>query len=141
MAFTKLFDVVNVLLQLSYPNERLDTDALAKFIGVPYYELSPTMFDLSLAGLVNFRHDSGYWSLERPLNEVSLLDICEALGHTDFITISMQCALREYLIEHEPPARIAEFRSMMRYFILGRLERITLEDLKSNGENRSIYGN
>lgn len=135
MTLTKLFDVVHVLLQLSYSDGELSTEILARSIGVTPSEIGPILFELFAAGLVNFSSDGEYWSLERTLNEVSLLDIYEGFGRIDPSPISMQSSSRNYLIRHNLPAVITELRSAMQYLILGRLEGITLEDLKLSGKN------
>jgi DNA-binding IscR family transcriptional regulator len=85
---TRLSDVLHVLLHMDHAKELLTSDVLARSMGT-----NPAVFRRSMAGLREaglVRSEKGHgggWQLARPLCEITLLDVYEALGRPNFFAI------------------------------------------------------
>ena len=78
---TRLSDVLHVLLHMDQAKERLTSDVLARSMGTNPSVFRRTMAGLREAGLVRSeRGHGGGWQLARPLGEITLLDVYDALG-------------------------------------------------------------
>ena len=78
---TRLSDVLHVLLHLGQVEEPVTSEVLARSMGT-----NPAVFRRTMAGLRKAGHvqsDKGHgggWQLARPLRQISLLAVYEALG-------------------------------------------------------------
>lgn len=77
---TRLSDVLHVLLHLAHAPEPVTSERLAKSIGTNPAVFRRTMAGLRKAGYVQSgRGHGGGWTLARPLSEITLLDVYNAL--------------------------------------------------------------
>lgn len=78
---TRMSDVLHVLLHMSQTEEPLTSEVLARSMGTNPAVFRRTMAGLREAGIViSGKGHGGGWRLGRPLREITLLTVYEALG-------------------------------------------------------------
>lgn len=131
---TRLSDVLHVLLHLNQVDEPVTSDRLAKSMGT-----NPAVFRRTMAGLRNAgyvqsgRGHGGGWTLVRPLSEITLLDIYDALGKPALFAIGMRSDNADCLVERNVNAALKDTMAQSEALFLERFDAITLESLLPAG--------
>jgi Rrf2 family protein len=127
---TRLFDVLHVLLHMAQVKEPLTSEVLARSMGT-----NPAVFRRTMAGLRRTGHvlsgkgHGGGWQLARPLEEITLLAIYEALERPTLFAIGSRGRQPECRIEETVNAALAETMRQAESLLLERFGQVTLDQL------------
>lgn len=127
---TRLSDVLHVLLHLNQAREPLTSDLLARSVGTNPAVFRRTMAGLRKAGYVQSgRGHGGGWSLVRPLNEITLLDVYTALGSPGLFAIGMRSDNPACLVERVVNEALKETMLQAEALFLERFGTVALDEL------------
>ncbi len=127
---TRLSDVLHVLLHMSQVKEPLTSEVLARSMGT-----NPAVFRRTMAGLRRAGHvisgkgHGGGWKLARPLEEISLLAVYEALERPTLFAIGSRGRHPECKIEEGVNSALAETMRQAESLLLERFGQVTLDQL------------
>lgn len=136
---TRLSRMLHVLIHMSRYDQPATSDTLAQMLNTNPVVIRRTMALLKEKGYV--RSEKGHrggWSLAKPLAEITLLDIHEALGSSSLFAIGLSTDHPECLVEQAVNAALTEAFSAAQALLLSRLESVTLEHLASDFERRYL---
>lgn len=89
---SRLSRVLHVLLHLDEMEEPATSEMIARMLGTNSAVVRRTMAGLRDAGFVrSIKGHGGGWSLARPLEQITLLGIYEALGSPPLFAIGSDC--------------------------------------------------
>ena len=127
---TRLSDVLHVLLHMDQANELLTSDVLARSMGTNPAVFRRTMAGLREAGLVRTeRGHGGGWQLARPLCEITLLDVYEALGRPNLFAIGNRSEHAACLVEKNVNAVMVDTMAEAATLFATRFGEITLDQI------------
>jgi DNA-binding IscR family transcriptional regulator len=127
---TRLTDVLHVLLHLDQVREPLVSDVLARSMGTNPAVFRRTMAGLREAGLVRSgRGHGGGWQLARPLKEITLLAVYEALGRPNLFAIGNRTDRPECLVEKNVNAVMADTMAEAEQLFVRRFGKLTLDEV------------
>lgn len=127
---TRLSDVLHVLLHMDQANELLTSEVLAQSMGTNPAVFRRTMAGLRAAGLVRSeKGHGGGWQLARPLCEITLLDVYEALGRPNLFAIGNRSEHAECLVEKNVNAVMADTMAEAATLFAARFGEITLDQI------------
>ncbi|RTL89984.1 transcriptional regulator [Ancylobacter aquaticus] len=127
---TRLSDVLHVLLHMGQAKGLLTSDVLARSMGTNPAVFRRTMAGLREAGLVRSeRGHGGGWQLARPLNEITLLDVYEALGRPNLFAIGNRSAHAKCLVEKNVNAVMVDTMAEAATLFATRFREITLDQI------------
>lgn len=127
---TRLSDVLHVLLHLAQVTEPITSEVMARSMGT-----NPAVFRRTMAGLRRAGHvrsgkgHGGGWQLARPLHQISLLSVYEALGRPDLFAIGNRTDRSDCLVERNVNAAMEETLSRAEAMFVERFREITLDTL------------
>ena len=130
---SRLSGVLHLLLHLADHEGPMPSDQLARAMGT-----NATVIRRILAGLRERGHvrsekgHGGGWTLARPLAELTLHDIYDALGRPSLLAIGNRSQAPQCLVEQAVNAALDETFDAAETLLLDRLGRITLADLQSD---------
>lgn len=97
---TRLSDVLHVLLHMAQADALLTSEVLARSMGTNPAVFRRTMAGLREAGLVRSeKGHGGGWQLARPLEQITLLAVYEALGRPTLFAIGNRSEHGDCLVE------------------------------------------
>lgn len=127
---TRLSDVLHVLLHLAQFDEPATSDVLAKSLGTNPAVFRRTMKGLREAGYVrSTKGHGGGWQLARPLSEITLLGVYEALGKPTLFGIGNRNRPSECRIERSVNAVMADTMAQAEALFVARFGELTLEPI------------
>lgn len=127
---TRLSDVLHVLLHMDQAHELLTSAVLARSMGTNPAVFRRTMAGLREAGLVRSeRGHRGGWQLARPLREITLLDVYDALGRPNLFAIGNRSAHAECMVEKNVNAVMAQTTAQAATLFATRFGEITLDQI------------
>jgi len=127
---TRLSDVLHVLLHMDQANDLLTSDVLSRSMGTNPAVFRRTMAGLREAGLVRSeRGHGGGWQLARPLCEITLLDVYEALGRPNLFAIGNRSEHAECLVEKNVNAVMVDTMAEAAALFTARFGDITLDQI------------
>lgn len=127
---TRLSDVLHVLLHMSQLDEPLTSEVLARSMGT-----NPAVFRRTMAGLreagfvVSERGHGGGWKLARPLREITLLAVYDALDQPNLFSIGNRSRNPECLVERNVNAVVADTMAEATALFARRFGEITLDQI------------
>ncbi len=127
---TRLSDVLHVLLHMDHVKELLTSDVLARSMGT-----NPAVFRRSMAGLREVglvRSEKGHgggWQLARPLCEITLLDVYEALGRPNLFAIGNRSGHTACRVEKNVNAVMMDTMAEAATLFAARFGEITLDQI------------
>ncbi|MGV1964166.1 Rrf2 family transcriptional regulator [Agrobacterium sp. 22-222-1] len=127
---TRLSDVLHVLLHLGHAEEPVTSEVLAKSMGT-----NPAVFRRTMAGLRKAGHvrsgkgHGGGWQLARPLHQISLFSVYEALDRPNLFAIGNRSDHPDCLIERSVNVAMAETMARAEALFVDRFREITLDML------------
>ena len=127
---TRLSDVLHVLVHMAQVEEPLTSEVLARSMGTNPAVFRRTMAGLREAGYV--RSDKGHgggWRLARPLSEITLLAVYEALNRPTLFAIGSRSDRPDCLIEKRVNAALSDTLAQAEALLIERLRRVTLDQL------------
>lgn len=127
---TRLSDVLHVLLHMDQANELLTSVVLARSMGTNPAVFRRTMAGLREAGLVRSeRGHGGGWQLARPLCEITLFDVYDALGRPNLFAIGNRSEHAECLVEKNVNAVMVDTMAEAATLFATRFGEITLDQI------------
>lgn len=106
---TRLSDVLHVLLHMDQEDAPLTSEVLARGMGTNPAVFRRTMAGLREAGLVRSgKGHGGGWQLARPLGQITLLEVYEALGRPNLFAIGNRSEQGPCLVERNVNAVMAD---------------------------------
>ncbi|MGX1099768.1 Rrf2 family transcriptional regulator [Amorphus sp. MBR-141] len=127
---SRLSSVLHVLLHMAEKDTPATSEVLSRHLGTNPVVVRRTMANLREAGLVaSGRGRGGGWSLSRPLAEISLKDVYDALGAPPLFAFGNRTEAPQCLVEQAVNAQIAGAMSEAEARLLARLSAVTLADL------------
>lgn len=127
---TRLSDVLHVLLHMAQVDEPLTSDVLAKSMGT-----NPAVFRRTMAGLREAGHvqsgkgHGGGWQLSRPLEQITLLDVYEALNRPTLFAIGNRSERPDCMIQKNVNAALTDTMAQAEALFVQRFGEITLDQL------------
>ncbi|MCW4460543.1 Rrf2 family transcriptional regulator [Sphingomonas sp. BT-65] len=130
---SRLSGVLHLLLHLADHDGPMPSELLAKAM-----DTNPVVIRRILAGLRERGHvrsekgHGGGWTLARGLDELTLLDVYEALGRPALLAIGNRSAQPRCLVEQAVNAALDETFAAAEALMLARLKHVTLADLQDD---------
>ncbi len=128
---TRLSDVLHVLLHLEHATEPVTSEVLAQNMGTNPAVFRRTMAGLREAGYVTSgKGHGGGWSLARPLEQISLADIYNALGRPGLFAIGSRSQHPDCKIEQKVNKALANSMQQAEALLIQRFGEVTLDQLR-----------
>ncbi|HEX4765671.1 MAG TPA: Rrf2 family transcriptional regulator [Lichenihabitans sp.] len=127
---TRLSDVLHVLLHMNQVEGPLTSDVLARSMGTNPAVFRRTMAGLREAGLVRSeKGHGGGWQLARPLRDITLLAVYDALGRPKLFAIGNRLERGDCLIEKSVNTVVADTLAAAEALFAARFAEITLDQI------------
>lgn len=127
---TRLSDVLHVLLHMDQVKEPLTSEVLARSMGTNPAVFRRTMSGLRTAGLVHSeKGHGGGWRLARPLSQITLLSVYDALDRPNLFAIGNRSGHPDCLVEKNVNAIVADTMAAAQSLFAKRFGEITLDAL------------
>lgn len=127
---TRLSDVLHVLLHMAQVDHPLTSEVLARSMGT-----NPAVFRRMMAGLRQAGHvqsgkgHGGGWQLSRPLSQISLLSVYEALNRPTLFAIGNRSDRTDCLIQKRVNAALSDTMAQAEALFIERFGQLTLDRL------------
>ncbi|MQT49785.1 HTH domain-containing protein [Pseudomonas helleri] len=134
---TRLSRMLHVLIHMARHEHPATSDTLAQTLGTNPVVIRRTMALLKEQGYV--RSEKGHrggWTLAKPLADMTLLDIHEALGSASLFAIGLSTDHPECLVEQAVNAALTDAFDAAQALLIERLGSVTLEQLAEDFEAR-----
>lgn len=134
---TRLSRMLHVLIHMARHEKPATSDTIAQMLGTNPVVVRRTMALLKEEGYV--RSEKGHrggWTLAKPLAEMTLLNIHQALGSSSLFAIGLSTDHPECLVEQAVNAALTEAFDAAQALLIDRLGSVTLEQLASDFERR-----
>ncbi|PKH14503.1 Rrf2 family transcriptional regulator [Pseudomonas sp. 43NM1] len=134
---TRLSRMLHVLIHMARHDQPATSDTIAQMLGTNPVVVRRTMALLKKEGYV--RSEKGHrggWSLAKPLAEMTLLDIHQALGSSSLFAIGLSTDHPQCLVEQAVNAALTEAFDAAQALLIDRLGSVTLEQLANDFERR-----
>ncbi|WP_296257316.1 MULTISPECIES: Rrf2 family transcriptional regulator [unclassified Pseudomonas] len=134
---TRLSRMLHVLIHMARHELPATSDTLAQMLGTNPVVVRRTMALLKEQGYV--RSEKGHrggWTLARPLADITLLDIHQALGSSSLFAIGLSTDHPECLVEQAVNAALTDAFDAAQALLIARLGSVTLEQLADDFEAR-----
>ena len=130
---TRLSDVLHVLLHMDQLEEPLTSGVLARSMGTNPAVFRRTMAGLREAGIVSSdKGHGGGWKLTKPLGEITLLSVYEALGRPNLFAVGNRSRHPECLVERNVNSVLSDTMAEAMALFRGRFDEITLDQIAPN---------
>ncbi|WP_339869263.1 Rrf2 family transcriptional regulator [Pseudohongiella nitratireducens] len=127
---SRLSRVLHVLVHLDAFKAPVTSDTMAEMLSTNPVVVRRTMALLRDKGYVeSVKGHSGGWSLSKPLNEITLLDVHNALGSSSVFTIGLTDEYTSCPIEKAVNAALGDVMTEAEALMLERFGEITLDVL------------
>lgn len=134
---TRLSRMLHVLIHMARHDQPATSDTIAQMLGTNPVVVRRTMALLKKEGYV--RSEKGHrggWSLAKPLAEMTLLNIHQALGSSSLFAIGLSTDHPQCLVEQAVNAALTEAFDAAQALLIDRLGSVTLEQLANDFERR-----
>ncbi|SDT56273.1 Rrf2 family transcriptional regulator [Pseudomonas prosekii] len=134
---TRLSRMLHVLIHMARHDQPATSDTIAQMLGTNPVVVRRTMALLKKQGYV--RSEKGHrggWTLAKPLAEMTLLDIHQALGSSSLFAIGLSTDHPQCLVEQAVNAALTEAFDAAQALLIDRLGSVTLEQLANDFERR-----
>lgn len=133
----RLSRMLHVLIHMKDREGPLTSEAIANMLGTPAPIVRRTMGGLRKHGIVtSSKGHGGGWSLNRPLSEITMLDIYEALGEPTLFALGPANDDPTCLVEKAVDARLGQAFARAAEGLRAELGATTLEDIASDFDKR-----
>ena len=133
----RLSRMLHVLIHMRDREGPLTSEAIAAMLGTPAPIVRRTMGGLREHGIVSSsKGHGGGWSLTRPLGEITMLDIYEALGEPTLFALGPANASPTCLVERAVDARLGSAFARAAEGLRVELQATTLEEIAGDFERR-----
>lgn len=125
---TRLSDVLHVLLHMGQRDEPLTSEVLAKSMGTNPAVFRRTMAGLREAGYVKSgKGHGGGWQLARPLREITLLAVYQALGRPTLFAIGNRSEQPDCRVQQKVNAALSDTMAQAEALFIDRFGKVTLD--------------
>ena len=134
---TRLSRMLHVLIHMARHEQPATSDTIAQMLSTNPVVVRRTMALLKDGGYV--RSEKGHrggWTLAKPLADITLLNIHQALGSPSLFAIGLSTDHPECLVEKAVNAALTEAFDAAQALLIDRLGNVTLEQLASDFERR-----
>jgi Rrf2 family protein len=134
---TRLSRMLHVLIHMARLEQPATSDTIAQMLGTNPVVVRRTMALLKEEGYV--RSEKGHrggWTLAKPLADITLLDIHEALGSSSLFAIGLSTDHPQCLVEQAVNAALTDAFDAAQALLVDRLGSVTLEQLSLDFERR-----
>ncbi|PWE38812.1 transcriptional regulator [Pseudomonas prosekii] len=134
---TRLSRMLHVLIHMARHDQPATSDTIAQMLGTNPVVVRRTMALLKKQGYV--RSEKGHrggWTLAKPLAEMTLLNIHQALGSSSLFAIGLSTDHPQCLVEQAVNAALTEAFDAAQALLIDRLGSVTLEQLANDFERR-----
>ena len=134
---TRLSRMLHVLIHMARNDQPSTSDTLAQMLGTNPVVVRRTMALLKEKGYV--RSEKGHrggWTLAKPLGDMTLLDIHNALGSSSLFAIGLSTDHPQCLVEQAVNAALTDAFDAAQALLINRLGSVTLEQLADDFERR-----
>jgi DNA-binding IscR family transcriptional regulator len=129
--------MLHVLIHMARHELPATSDTLAKMLGTNPVVVRRTMGLLKKQGYVGSeKGHRGGWTLARPLADITLLDVHNALGPSSLFAIGLSTDHPECLVEQSVNDALTDAFEAAQALLLERLGAVTLEQLADDFERR-----
>lgn len=134
---TRLSRMLHVLIHMDRHQQSATSDTLAQMLGTNPVVVRRTMALLKEQGYVTSeKGHRGGWALAKPLSEMTLLDIHQALGSTSIFALGLSTDHPQCLVEQAVNAALTGAFDEAQALLLKRLGSITLAQLAEDFDAR-----
>ncbi|PVZ42469.1 Rrf2 family transcriptional regulator [Pseudomonas sp. CC120222-01a] len=134
---TRLSRMLHVLIHMARHDKPATSETIAQMLGTNPVVVRRTMALLKEQGYVSsVKGHRGGWTLAKPLADITLLDIHEALGGASIFAIGLSTDHPQCLVEQAVNAALTDAFEAAQALLLERLGSVTLEQLASDFEGR-----
>lgn len=134
---TRLSRMLHVLIHMARHDQPATSETIAQMLGTNPVVVRRTMALLKEQGYVtSAKGHRGGWNLAKPLADITLLDIHEALGGASIFAIGLSTDHPQCLVEQAVNAALTDAFDAAQALLLERLGSVTLEQLASDFEGR-----
>lgn len=134
---TRLSRMLHVLIHMARNDHPSTSETIAQMLGTNPVVVRRTMALLKDKGYV--RSEKGHrggWTLAKPLAEMTLLDIHQAVGSASIFAIGLSTDHPECLVEQAVNAALTEAFEAAQALLIERLGKVTLAQLAEDFEAR-----
>ena len=134
---TRLSRMLHVLIHMARHDQPATSDTIAQMLGTNPVVVRRTMALLKKQGYV--RSEKGHrggWTLAKPLAEMTLLNIHQALGSSSLFASGLSTDHPQCLVEQAVNAALTEAFDAAQALLIERLGSVTLEQLANDFERR-----
>ena len=127
---SRLSRMLHVLIHMDRYDGSITSDNIAKMLNTNPVVVRRTMAGLRNTGYV--RSDKGHgggWILARPLDEISLLDVQQALGRPEMFAIGIAIDHPDCLVEQSVNAALTDAFDAAEQMLLSRFAEVKLSDI------------
>ena len=138
---TRLSRMLHVLIHMARNEQPVTSDSIAQMLGTNPVVVRRTMALLKEQGYV--RSEKGHrggWMLAKPLADMTLLDIHQALGSSSIFAIGLSSDHPECLVEQAVNEALTDAFDAAQALLIERLGQVTLEQLARDFERRRQQG-
>lgn len=132
---TRLSRMLHVLIHIARHEQPATSDTIAQMLGTNPVVVRRTMALLKNEGYV--RSEKGHrggWTLAKPLAQITLLDIHQALGSSSLFAIGLSTDHPQCLVEQAVNAALTDAFDAAQALLITRLGSVTLEQLANDFE-------
>ncbi|QHG65858.1 Rrf2 family transcriptional regulator [Pseudomonas putida] len=134
---TRLSRMLHVLIHMARLDKPATSETIAQMLGTNPVVVRRTMALLKEQGYVSsVKGHRGGWTLAKPLADITLLDIHQALGGASIFAIGLSTDHPQCLVEQAVNAALTDAFEAAQALLLERLGSVTLEQLASDFEGR-----
>jgi Rrf2 family protein len=129
--------MLHVLIHMSEHDEPMTSEAVAAMLSTNPVVARRTMSGLRDAGfLTSKKGHGGGWALAAPLDEITLLDVYNALGDPAVFAFGPTDDQPDCLVEQAINDRLAETLDEARALLLARFGNISLADIETDFQRK-----
>ena len=140
--------ILHVMLHMEQHKDAMTSERLGQMLGTNPAVMRRTMAGLREAGYVtSVKGHGGGWTLARPLSEITLLDVYQALGSPELFALGMATDAPECLVEQAVNAALGQTLEEAERRLLVRLGKVRLSEIAADfalraadGEHRNCRG-
>lgn len=134
---SRLSRMLHVLIHMDRHQGAATSETIAAMLNANPVVIRRTMAGLREKGYVRSeKGHGGGWTLGRPLEEITLLDVYEAVGEPPVFAIGPACDSPECLVEQAVDAALADAFAEAEKLLLRRLGHVTLADIARDFDTR-----
>lgn len=134
---TRLSRMLHVLIHMGRHEERATSETIAQMLGTNAVVVRRTLGLLKEKGYVRSeKGHQGGWMLGKPLSEITLLDIHNALGTSSIFAVGLSTDHPQCLVEQAVNAALNQAFDDAQALLLQRLGEVTLAQLADDFDER-----